>query len=149
MKGTIRYLAPPMMIATAIIALSLAPLSCGSAQPIVTDVVDCVKAEAVVVAGGYSITQIVNAVNEAIDSIATGGVAAALAVLSQIATKWGPDLVACVIDDYPASGGAGSGGGSATPPALARAQLALDPAIKAQLLQQFAPNKKFNHGRTK
>ncbi len=130
----------------------LANEGCGaSPPPIVTDIVDCVKAEAVVTTDGFSITQVINAVYGAIASIVSGGLPGAIAVLSNIATTWGPDLVACVIDDYPTTGG-GSGSGSAAPPASTQLALMLppiDPATKAQLIQQFAPNKKLNHGKTK
>lgn len=119
---------------------------CGaSPPPIVTDVVDCVKAEAVVVTDGYSIVQVINAVYGAIASIATGGLPAVVTVLSGITAAWGPDLVACVIDDYPTTDGTGS----AAPLASVKFGVTLDASTKAALLQRFAPNKKFNHGKTK
>ena len=124
----------------------LANEGCGAnPPPIVTDVVDCVKAEAVVTSDGFSITQVINAVYGAIASIVSGGLPAAITVLTEVAGQWGPDLVACIIDDYPTTG-AGSGSASV---ALTLSLPPIDSAVKAQLLAKFAPGKKFNHGKTK
>lgn len=147
------------MVGAAAIALSLILGSsvvvtsdgCGSTPPVVTnvvtDVVDCVKAEGIVITNGFTLTQVINTVYGAIASIATGGVPAALAILSGVAAQFGPDLVACIVDDYPTNVGSGSGSGSSA--AKLTLLPPLDPAIKAQLLQQYAPNKTFNHGKTK
>ncbi len=137
-------------------ALVVSSEGCGANKPpVVTDVVDCVKAEGAVIAKGYTIEQIVVAVYDAIASIQSGGAAAALATLASIATTWGPDVVACIIDNYPSGGGgSGSGSGSATgsgsaapPPVSVSTRFKLEPSVKAQLLQQFAPGKKINHGK--
>lgn len=127
--------------------VALGPTGCATTPPIVTDIVDCVKAEAIVVSDGYTVTQVVAAVWGAISGIVSGGIAAVIPVLENLAVQFGPDLVACIVDDYPASG-SGAGSGSAAPVvASTRYGVTLDLDTKAKLLNAIRPGKTFNHGK--
>lgn len=106
---------------------------CGAVPPpIVTDTVDCVKAEAVVLTNGFNLLQLVN---EVYGDIKSEGF---LGALETLVTKYGSDVVACIIDSYPASAPSGSG-----------ASLSAEYGKKQTALQKFAPGKKFNHGTAK
>jgi hypothetical protein len=143
--------APTLDTADVVEGVALGPTGCASAPPIVTDIVDCVKAEAIVVSDGYTVTQVVAAVWGAIAGVVSDGITAVIPVLEGLATSFGPNLVACIVDDYPTSGsGAGSGSGSAAPVvASTRYGGAVDLDTKAKLLNALAPGKKFNHGKKK
>jgi hypothetical protein len=127
--------------------IALGPAGCATTPPIVTDVVNCVEAEATAIGSGYSVAQVVAAVWGAVAGVSSGGLTAALTILEGLAVQFGPNLVACIVDGYPSGAGGGSAGsGSAAPaPAPASFRLALD--AKAQLLNVLAPGKKFNHGK--
>jgi len=111
---------------------------CATAQPVVTDVIDCATAEAAVVGNGFSIAEIVTEVYAAIQ----GGVDGVLVAIENLITKYGGEIVACAIDNYPESPASGSGSGSAVP-----AVVNVLPAVQAKhaALAKFFPGKKINH----
>lgn len=142
-------------IATLAGALALGTLttttSCKNPSPIVTDVIDCAKAEAQAVANGYSIIQIVNTVIGVFTGKPLPGCEQAQNVLEcdaeQLVLKFGSDMVACVLDSIPTPTPApaptpGPGSGSAAPPLPQGSLLA---ERKAMLLQKVAPGKKIVH----
>lgn len=120
---------------------------CSEVKPIATDVVDCLKAEAVAVSDGFSITQIVTAVYAAIE----GGVDGVLTAIEALIVKYGSDIVACAIDNYPEvtpapAPGPGSGSGSAAPVVASTDAFHLRAVSnKHMLLGKLFPNKKFQH----
>lgn len=126
--------------------------SCGSSPPaVVTDIIDCAKAEAQAVASGFSIIQIVNEVIGVFSGKPLPGCEQAQNVLEcdaeQLVLKFGSDMVACVLDSMPTPTPApapapGPGSGSATPP---QPQGSLLAERKALLLQKVAPGKKIVH----
>jgi hypothetical protein len=126
--------------------ISLTVVSCSwfthDVQPVVTDVIQCAKAESVVVSGGYSLIQIAMEVIAAVQK----GPAGIEAAVQDLIKKYGGDIVACVLDNYPeplpAAEGSGSGSGvpmSASPPVLA----------KHQALAKFFAGKKIDHSTKK
>lgn len=125
---------------------------CGAVKPVVTDVIQCVAAESVVVSDGYSILQIASAVWSAIES----GPAGVAAAIEKLITQYGPDVVACAIDNYPESTptpapgeGSGSGSGSNMSVSVLAAAKAQRVATKHELLAKYFPGKKINHGKSK
>jgi hypothetical protein len=115
---------------------------CGPVQPIVTDVVDCAKAEATVVSDGFSIVQITMEVIAAIQ----GGPSAVLQAVEDLVKKYGGDVVACVIDNFPepkliAATAAGSGS-PATVTATAASQAVLN---KRLVMATLFAGKKISH----
>lgn len=120
-------------------------------KPVITDVVDCVTAEAVVATDGYSILQIASAVWGLIENPAN-----ILVAIGNLITKYGPDVVACAIDSYPEAPptpvtppGAGSGSGTSAAGSVLMAAKAQHIATKHELLAKFFPGKKINHGKSK
>jgi hypothetical protein len=116
---------------------------CATVQPVVTDVIDCAKAEAVVVSDGFSIVQIVAEVYAAIQ----GGPAGVLAAVEDLIKKYGGDIVACALDNYPEptpapTPGPGSGSGSAAPVVASASPATL---AKHAALEKYFPGKKISH----
>ena len=109
--------------------------SCNQVQPVATDVIDCAQAEAKTVAAGFSIMQVINDVAAAI----AGGPAGIEAAIEQLISKFGGEIVACAIDNYPTTPSAGSG--SAVPTEHAP----MDVAMRKSLLQKYFPGKTINH----
>ena len=90
------------MIATIVIAalfggIMMTSSGCPTVKPIATDIIECADAEATAISDGYSIIQIFSAVIEAIK----GGPSTVLADLGKLIGEYGPNIVACAIDNYP------------------------------------------------
>lgn len=137
---------PTAMTVDTVEGAALGPAGCATVGPIATDVIDCVKAEAVTVSDGFSVTQIAAAVWAAF----AAGPAGVLAAVESLVGKFGPDVIACAVDNYPAPApvpGPGSGSGSGAGSGATQASMAY--TLKMSVLQQIAPGKKFNHGKTK
>ena len=118
-----------------ILTVLLGSAGCGPVQPIVTDVIDCAKAEAIVVSDGFSIVQITMEVIAAI----SGGPSAVLQAVEDLVKKYGGDVVACVIDNFPEPSLTAAGSGSAAPTA---SQAVLN---KRMVMSTLFANKKINH----
>ena len=129
-----------MLIAALGIAASLAIVDinggCKTAEPVVTDVIDCASAEATAISAGFSVLQVVNDVAAALE----GGVAGVAAAILNLIKEYGAPLVACAIDNYPESGSGSAGSGSAVV-----ASMSVAVANKHAMLQQYFPGKKIVH----
>lgn len=124
-------------------ALVTSTTGCAEVQPVVTDVIDCVKAEAAVVSQGYEVSQIFSVIVGDIESIATLGLPAVYALIADAITTYGGDIVACGIDNYPDAPAAGSG--SATPLLASTSQATTTAAFKSALLAKYFPGKHIKH----
>jgi hypothetical protein len=111
------------------IMLFTATQGCAKVQPVVTDVIDCAEAESSLVAQGYSVLEVFADVVAVIESGPSGAVAAVEALIE----KYGSEIVACAIDNYPESG---SGSGSDVAPTV---------VLKHQLLEQYFSGKTVVH----
>ena len=125
---------------TSLTALTVTTEGCSaSAQPVVSDVINCATAEADAIASGFSVMQIVDAVWSAIETIDSGP-SAVLAAVVKLIEIYGSEIVACAIDNYPEPG---SGSGSAAPaPALASVSTVSN---KRMLLSTLFAGKKIAH----
>jgi len=113
------------------VTLAVSTSGCQTVKPVVTDVVSCAKAEATVVSSGFSIIQIVSEVIAAVQAGPSGIEAA----IEKLILKYGGDIVACALDNYPEPG-AGSGSAvSASPSVMA----------KHAALEKFFAGKKIDH----
>jgi len=135
------------MIVTIVALTTLGTLTavqgCATVKPVAADVIDCAKAEATSVAAGFSLVQI------AMDIIAAikDGPSGVIAAIEALIRTYGPDIVACVVDNYPETGsgsgiGSGSGSGSATPMAMTASQDVLN---KHMVLSTLFAGKKITH----
>lgn len=106
---------------------------CATVQPIIADVIQCAQAEATVVSSGYSILQIVA---EVVGALRSGDV---VTEVGKLISKYGGDIVACAMDNYPepAPAMAGSGMKLEPPPP--------DVVNKHAMLAKFFSGKKIDH----
>lgn len=130
-----------IMVAPVVLGITVAEVGCSSTPPIVTDVIECAKAEGQAIASGYSVIQIVEEVIGVLSGKVTPACAGAQNPLEckteNLILKFGEDVVACVIDSIPESPApdAGSGSGSA----LAHESLVV--THKHKLMRRFAGKK--------
>lgn len=125
---------------------------CATVQPVVTDVIDCAKAEAAVVSQGFSVMQIFAEVVADIEQIATQGLPAVYALVEKAIAHYGGDIVACAIDNYPATPPAApsnAGSGIVTNPAPPLATLSASAMLKGSLLAEYFPGKHIKHAAAK
>lgn len=148
-KLSVMLLIAAIGVGSASFAVSVTSTGCATVKPIVTDVIDCAKAEAVVVSDGYSVIQIFAKVVAAIN----GGADAVVAAIEKLITDYGENIIACAIDSYPEpapaeppSSGSGAGSGSSTPVLVASSKFTLQ---KHALLAKYFPGKKIQHGKSK
>lgn len=140
-----------MTIVAGAVGITATEVGCGAnPPPIVTDVIDCAKAEGAAIEAGLSVISVVDDVEALVVAAETGGVAGVLSQLASLVSSDSAELVACVIDEYPTTGsGSGSGTGSGSAPVVASARYAgkppMDPQLKADLLAKVAPGKKIVH----
>lgn len=146
-KLSVMLLIAAIGVGSASFAVSVTSTGCATVKPIVTDVIDCAKAEAAVVSDGYSILQIFAKVAAAI----AGGPDEVLTKVEGLIADYGESIVACAIDSYPEpapppSSGSGAGSGSGAPPLLASSKTVLQ---KHALLAKYFPGKKIQRGKSK
>jgi len=126
----------------------LGPAGCATAAAIGSDGIDCLKTEADAVASGVSVAGVFSSILTVIGEAASGNWGAIVTSILNLGKANGPNLVACICNNWPTpGGGSGSAGSGAT--VLAGATLyggfTMPAGVKAQLLQGLVGNKKLIH----